>query len=244
MFSWLLLVPGLVVTSNRMIAARAGRTVCVEQATTMPEHLLDPSVRDQHYGNNIAKYLVDLHDASATFDFCGGMMFQLVLSDALRSHLAEVAAAGEEGKQVTVHDAATPRMALMPGYTREAAADNLSIFHGREVRKVPDAEGGMGFVLHLSLANGPDTEGWTPQEVAGYDGWGHDSQRQWRNRAMLESEGFETFGAKFGASAFTLHHRFYLHLDPQDRLWLSAEDGCEGTPGVPQRGFLRQLLGA
>jgi len=68
MFSWLLLVPGLVVTSNRMIAARAGRTVCVEQATTMPEHLLDPSVRDQHYGNNIAKYLVDLHDASATFD--------------------------------------------------------------------------------------------------------------------------------------------------------------------------------
>ena len=24
--------------------------------------------------------------------------------------------------------------------------------------------------------------------------------------------------------------RFYLHFDKKNRLWLSAEDGCEGTP--------------
>lgn len=36
---------------------------------------------------NWARYLVDCNDAKATFDFCGGMMFQLVLSDKLRSRL-------------------------------------------------------------------------------------------------------------------------------------------------------------
>ncbi len=64
-------------------------------------------------------------------------------------------------------------MALMPGYVQTGDADNVRVFHGREVRKVPTAAGGHGFVLQLSHA-GEDPQGWTPQERAEYDGWGHD----------------------------------------------------------------------
>jgi hypothetical protein len=59
----------------------------------------------------------------------------------------------------------------------------------------------MGFVLHLSLANGVDTEGWTKQEIAEYDGWGHDSSRRWRKAPQFHQEGFSHFAAKFGAAA-------------------------------------------
>ena len=44
----------------------------------MTATLADPATRDAQYGKNVAKYLVDLHDANGVFDFCGGMMFQLV----------------------------------------------------------------------------------------------------------------------------------------------------------------------
>jgi len=87
----------------------------------------------------------------------------------------------------------------------------------------------MNFVLHLSLANGDDPEGWSKQELARYDGWGHDSGREWRKGEQYEREGFATFRSKFGANAFGLHHRFYWHFDNEERLWLSAEDGCEGV---------------
>ncbi len=102
-------------------------------------------------------------------------------------------------------------MTKMQGYNRCAAADNVSIFHGREIRqvtrvlvcfdvlscnfatfmtlcKVASAAGGMGFVLHLSLANGTDSEGWSQQEIAEYDGWGHDSSRHWRKAPQLHKE--------------------------------------------------------
>ena len=171
---------------------------------------------------NGAQYLLDLHDTKSVFDFCGGMLFQLVLSDALRSRLLEAA------EQPEVYDAATNRMAKMPGYAKNADADNVRLFHGREVRNVPTAAGGMNFVLHLSLANGEDAEGWSKEEIAGYDGWGHDQGRVWRQGPTLEAEGFDGFRAKFGPKAFTLHHRFYWHLDRTNQLWLSAEDGCEG----------------
>ena len=107
--------------------------------------------------------------------------------------------------------------------------DNVQVFHGREVRRVPSAAGGMEFVLQVSHADEDDPEGWTQQERAAYDGWGHDSARVWRDGERLEKEDFGAFRNKFGAKAFTLHHRFYLHLD-RNRLWLSAEDGCEGFP--------------
>ncbi len=42
-----------------------------------------------------------------------------------------------------------------------------------ELWQVPDAAGGMGFVLQLSHA-GDDPEGWSAQERSTYDGWGHD----------------------------------------------------------------------
>lgn len=190
----------------------------------------DATKREASYNNDMAKYLVELHDSKATFDFCGGMLFQLVLSDALRSHLAKVAKDGAKDEQPVVFAAAVNRMAKIPGYSQSAHADNLRVFHGREVRRVPNAAGGMGFVLHLSAADGGDSEGWTSEELASYDGWGHDSQRDWRTGARLESEGFTSFTSKFGGEAFTLHHRFYLRLDQRRRLWLSAEDGCEGTP--------------
>lgn len=208
----------------------------------MVAQLHEPSTREAYEGN-VAKYLVDLHDSKSTFDFCGGMMFQLMLSDKLRSHLAHVAESGGEGaKQPVVFDATKPRMANMPGYSKSADADNMQLFHGREVRQVPDAAGGMGFVLQLSHTD-DDLEGWTPAERAGYDGWGHDSRRQWRNGPMLEDEGFSSFRTKFGPSAFALHHRFYLHLDRGNRIWLSAEDGCEGTPAAPRGSLLGQLFG-
>jgi hypothetical protein len=52
---------------------------------------VEPSQRDAEYGNNVAQYLLDLHESEATFDFCGGMMFQLMLTDQLREHLITVA---------------------------------------------------------------------------------------------------------------------------------------------------------
>ena len=41
-----------------------------DESTVKPvADLYDPSARDAHYSGNIARYLVDLHDARATFDF-------------------------------------------------------------------------------------------------------------------------------------------------------------------------------
>merc|ERR1712118_290674 len=129
----------------------------------------------------------------------------------LRGHLAQVAEGGP-GEQPVVFDVSKHRMAKIPNYSKTSDADNTKIFHGREIRKVPHAKGGMGFVLQLSFAEG-DPEGLTRQEIQEYDGWGHDSQRNWRNGKVLESEGVDTFRQQFGAAAFTLHHRFYLHFD-------------------------------
>ena len=59
----------------------------------------------------------------------------------------------------------------------------------------------------------------------------------------LEQEGFEGFRSTFGREAFALHHRFYLHLDGANRIWLSAEDGCEGTPAAPVRALWTRCSG-
>ena len=99
-------------------------------------------------------------------------------------------------------------------------------FHGREVRNVRGAAGGMNFVLHLSADDDP--EGWTQPERQDYNGWGHDSGRPWRKLAQWEAEGVTDFREKFGSEAYGLHHRFFFHLDEKNRFWLSAEDGCEG----------------
>lgn len=210
----------LLAPSSRRLARRPSSLLSA--ATMGGAALHEPATREAQYAGNLAKYLVDLHDEKATFDFCGGMLFQLVLSDALRAHLAAAA------DQPVVFDATTSRMSLCAGYEKSAAADNAKLFHGREVRNVPNAAGGMNFVLHLSLANGDDAEGWSKEEIDGYDGWGHDSSRVWRKGETLEKEGWKDFRSKFGPSAFTLHHRFYWHLDNTNQLWLSAEDGCEG----------------
>ena len=122
-------------------------------------------------------------------------------------------------------------MSNIEGYTKNADADNIRIFHGRELRQVPDAEGGMGFVLQLSFSD-DDPEGWSKEEIETYDGWGHDSGRTWRKADIYEKEGFKTFKKMYGPKAFGLNHRFYLHFDGQNRMWLAAEDGCEGTPAV------------
>jgi len=201
-------------------------------ACLVAKYVVDPAARKAKYRGNTAQYLVDLHDSKAVFNFCGGMLFQLSLSDRLRTHLAEVAKG--KGSQPVVYDASKRRMYSLPGYTKSNAADNAKIFHGREVRKVPSAAGGFGFVLQLSMAGVDDPQGWTKKELSGYDGWGHDSSRVWRKRERLESEGFTTFGAKFHSGAFALHHRFYFHLDSSDRLWLTAEDGCEGVVAQPK----------
>ena len=54
-------------------------------------------------------------------------------------------------------------MFMTPGYSQDAHADNVKVFHGREIRQVPNAAGGMGFVLQLSMAEG-DPEGWTAED--------------------------------------------------------------------------------
>ncbi|CAB9522888.1 expressed unknown protein [Seminavis robusta] len=241
-------------------------------------YLYDPAERQAHYNNDadIAQYLVDLHDHQATFDFCGGMMFQLELTPALRDHLVHVAAinsassgSGSSGssnsgtcsEQPVVFDAGKPRMFMTDNYQQTSNADNLGVFHGREIRQVPTAAGGMGMVLQLSLATGTgtqdststntntnadtnaDKEGWTSAELARYDGWGHDSGREWRKGNQLEEEGFTNFRQKYGPNAFSLHHRFFLHYDRANRIWLSAEDGCEGTPAPSQKPSLSNLFG-
>mmetsp|Transcript_28019 Transcript_28019/g.65846 ORF Transcript_28019/g.65846 Transcript_28019/m.65846 type:complete len:270 (+) Transcript_28019:58-867(+) len=213
-------------------ASFALRSTSVEEASSSSSsYLYDPNQRDAHYDGNTAQYLVDLHNAKATFNFCGGMMFQLVLSEKLKTHLESIAVAAPGSKQQPiVFDASHQRMERISGYKPNPDADNLRIFHGREIRQVADATGGMGFVLQLSHSDEDDTEGWTSAEVEGYDGWTHDSGRVWRKGDRLESEGFSDFKSRFGPKAFTLHHRFYLHYDRGNSMWLSAEDGCEGTP--------------
>jgi hypothetical protein len=230
---------------------------------TSKSHLYVPSERDERYQGNIARYLLDLDDEGATFDFCGGMMFQLMLSDKLKSHLEGVASQSTD--QPIIHPASQLMMMRTPNYSKSAFADNTSIFHGRELRKIPTANGGMGFVLQLSYADpsgvtaevdeaagivagkgaesawtgkAVDPQGWSAEEITTYDGWRGDSFRKWRTVPLYESEGFATFSNEFGKDAFGLNHRFYLHLDNQNKMWLSAEDGCEGTPGES-----RSLLG-
>ena len=209
------------------------RVVETTKRMAVAGYLLEPTDRDVHYGSplNVAQYMVDLHDAKATFNFCGGMMFQLILSDMLRDHLVNVANGDNAAQQPVIFDSSKTRMLNIADYEKNANADNIRVFHGREIRNVINATGGMGFVLQLSLAEGNDLEGWTTEEVKGYDGWGHDSGRIWRTGEMLEKEGFANFRNQLGEKAFGLHHRFYLHFDRSNRMWLSAEDGCEGTPG-------------
>merc|ERR1712127_156490 len=136
--------------------------------------------------------------------FCGGMMFQLVLSDKLQAVLTTVSK-DSGAAQPVVHGAAVNKMAKMPNYSKDATADNVLLFHGREVRKVPTAAGGMGFVLQLTAAGEDDAEGWTPQELSTYDGWGHDASRTWRKGDMLLDEGYTSFRSTFGATAFSLN---------------------------------------
>lgn len=223
----MLLIPiglaGVVLFSSAATRPPRASPKCAAEAmpTVRGLHLYAPGTRAS-YAGNLAGFLVDLHDAKATFNFCGGMMFQLALSDKLHSHLSAVSSRGaSDAQQPVLHDAGKRRMQQLAGYDKTGAADNARVFHGREVHS---AAGGMGMVLQLSLAGEEeDAEGWTKKELSGYDGWGHDSSRKWN----LAREA-DAFRAKWGAQAVTLQHRFYLHVDAQDNLWLSAEDGCEG----------------
>ena len=50
----------------------------------------------------------------------------------------------------------------------------------------------LPFELQLSHSDN-DPEGWTEGEVKGYDGWGHDSQRDWRKGDRLRDR-YSVFG--------------------------------------------------
>ena len=194
----------------------------------------DPSERDTVYQGNYAQYLVDLDHAQATFNFCGGMMFQLSLSSMLKEYLSNIALESADlSRRPIIHAASYNKMQSLTDYSQTSNVDNIRYFHGREIRKVVGAAGGRGFVLQLSLSaldgeNDKDPEGWTSEEIAMYDGWGHDSGRQWRKVKDWEKEGVVGFREKYGEAAYGLHHRFYFHLDAKNHFWLSAEDGCEG----------------
>lgn len=211
------------------------------------------------------------------------MIFQLVLSDKLVSYLEPIASSYSSSSltneqqtnqhqqlQPIIHPASQSLMSRIPNYNKSSFADNRSIFHGREIRKVSNANGGMGFVLQLSYADDSttattttttttesnakdiiipkganaiwtgqsiDPQGWSLHEITTYDGWRSDTFRQWRNARMYESEaieesggGYTNFSIEMGKEAYGLHHRFFLHYDERGRMWLCAEDGCEGTP--------------
>merc|ERR1711977_460121 len=206
--------------------------------SSMAAHLTEPLQRDARFRDpegklNVAAYLVALHDASKVFKFCGSHKFQLQLSPALREHLNSVAEQGaSSSSQPVVFEA--ERFCEMPDYQSDfqgsAAADNIRVFHGREVRNSPNANGGQGKVLHLSMAGAEDSQGWTPDELEEYNGWKHDSSRNWRKAPQYELEGFAGYSQQFDSNAYGLHHRFYLHWDSREVMWLSAEDGCEGEP--------------
>ena len=167
--------------------------------------------------------LLDLHNRKAVFNFCGGMLFQLRLTPALCKRL-------QQSTMVTLPVAEPPckEMSRLPGYKASSFADDVSFFHGREVRDVPKAAGGMNLVLELSSASEEDKQGWTAGERADYDGWRHDSGRPWRTAEKFEAGGCENFKERYGPKAYGLHHRFFFRTDKEGALWLSAEDGCEG----------------
>jgi hypothetical protein len=209
------------------------------------------------------------------------MMFQLVLSDRLRSHLDDVASSapaessGMERRQPVIRPSSQSLMNRVPDYDRSSMADNVMTFHGRELRGIPNPNGGMGFVLQLSYAdpdgetsalssggegenaivpsgkgadsawNGRavDAQGWSTEEIATYDGWRSDRVRQWRNAKAYADEGFGDFAMVFGDDAYGLNHRFFLHYDDRGRMWLCAEDGCEGTPSERGGGLLGKIGG-
>ena len=59
--------------------------------------------RAAKYGGNHAQYLLDLDaNTATTFNFCGGMMFGVSLSQRMRDHLGEVAEAGESPKKMKI----------------------------------------------------------------------------------------------------------------------------------------------
>jgi hypothetical protein len=192
---------------------------------------------------------LQMHD-----NISSGMMFQLVLTDKLKSHLQKVSTSQPD--RPIMHPASQPLMNRIPDYYKSSYADNIGLFHGREIRRVPNANGGMGFVLQLSYADpttfsnkesndgkAVDPQGWSSEEITTYDGWRGDTYRKWRNAATYVDEGFDSFSSQFGNEAYGLNHRFYLHLDNQNRMWLSAEDGCEGTPKDGSGGLLGKLGG-
>ena len=89
-----------------------------------------------------------------------GMMFQLVLSDKLKSHLQTVATSSKDNQQQQqpiIHPSSQQLMNRIPNYSKSSYADNISIFHGRELRNIPKANGGMNFVLQLSYADDNDS---------------------------------------------------------------------------------------
>jgi len=82
--------------------------------------------------------LVQLHNNNAVFNFCGAMLFQLRLTTALRARL-------QENKMTSLPAAQPPckKMSDLPGYKTTASADDVTFFHGREVRNVKDDAAGL-----------------------------------------------------------------------------------------------------
>ena len=231
--------------SSTRASTRAVPTMSCSASTKeiSSDQLYTPAVRQNVYAGNYAQYLLDLSDSRATFDFCGGMFFEFTLSASLRSRLAAAAKEGAASEgQPFVFGAEAARMHQTSGYSKSSDVDNVRYFHGQEIRQVPDAKGGRGFVLQLSDGDEGDVEGWSKEERGTYDGWGHDSGRQWRKMDDWEGEGVK-IREKFGDEAFGLNHRFYLHLDRDDNFWLSAEDGCEGKAAeANRRGYFQGLF--
>jgi len=198
-------------------------------------YIVNPASRDRLYGKDkIAQYLLDLNDAKATFTFPGSSVYQLHLSDALQDHLQQAVAGNVKAPQLLdmSHPLITKKgnkriQDYAGGWSK---ADNVQLFHGREIVKVPLAKGGMQQVLQLCLA-GDDPMDWSPEECDSYDaGYTDRRYRKWKSAEDYYNEGVP-LAEIYGPDAYALHHRFYFHKDVNNCLILSAEqDGMKGVP--------------
>ncbi|KAL3793576.1 hypothetical protein ACHAW5_002856 [Stephanodiscus triporus] len=184
-----------------------------------------PSERDEHYGDNIARYLLDLNE--------------------------EVASSPHDpSRQPIVRPASQSLMNRVPDYERSSHADNIYAdpYGTRTTTTSTSAVDGVVVPSGKGAdsawdGRAVDDQGWSNEEIATYDGWRSDRVRQWRNARTYAAEGFDRFSEVFGDKAYGLNHRFFLHYDDRGRMWLCAEDGCEGTPSEGGRGLMGKIGG-
>merc|ERR1719410_3358703 len=105
LISCLIIKASSFITSQGSLSVLSSSSITTKRMATMANYLTEPKERKIHYGTplNAAQYLVDLHDAKATFNFCGGMIFQFVLSEKLRDYLVNIVDENKGAQQPEIY---------------------------------------------------------------------------------------------------------------------------------------------